>query len=556
MKILIADFDISSNVGGGQTFYRKVFEKYPDLQFTYLLQDEAPDYPRLANVKGIPYQQNFLLADFKNYLDASPPRWSYRSFVIASNIAASVAGQHFDLIEIPDYQQWGIFLRPALQKFQVSFDKLVLSLHGKISTTIRLDWFNQGQANISLDLEEKMQYQTVDLRYGISRSYLDEWYDLIPIAGQYFNPLHFIELPQPLPPEKREGPPDLIFVGRTEKRKGPDIFVELAWWLPRSLYRQARTIGAASLGEDGTTSDMLLQGVIQRRLPDIQQLPSLPRQQLFQEFAGRSLTLIPSRYDTLNLVALESLFAGCPTAIGDGAGVCHFLTETFPQIPFIKLDTQNPLANLPVLTELLTHYDDYRDRLAQALREIDTQTVDPTLPEIYHADPIFDIEVRSQLATWYEQLMAYWNRQFSASPTRAKGIRFLRRYVKPLLKGGYQQTQQRISHWLAQTPNRQLVRSPFLYSNYQSIFNQAEATANDIEDKLLKCWNLSELLNADRKGLRGKLMGGYRIDRARCWRQIARLEQLRGNDLIAATFWEATALGICPTFSKPCERRD
>lgn len=44
-----------------------------------------------------------------------------------------------------------------------------------------------------------MQFKTADIRYGISKSYLQEWRELVNVKSHYFNPLHFIDLPKPQP---------------------------------------------------------------------------------------------------------------------------------------------------------------------------------------------------------------------------------------------------------------------------------------------------------------------------------------------------------------------
>lgn len=254
MKVLITDFDLFAKVGGGQTFYRSLIRKNPDIDFYYLIDKEARVTERPDNAHGVPFQEKYFLADLNNFFDVNPPKWVYRSFIRASNIATSVAGMEFDLIDSPDYEQWAIFLRPALDYHRVKFAKIALSLHGKISTTLKLDWFNQGKENIPLELEEWKQYATVDLRYGISKSYIDEWQSLSRFSAHYYHPLHFFELPQPLEAIASGDRPDLNFVGRTEKRKGPDIFIDIAWWLNRNLYHEANIIGPHSFNDTGTIS--------------------------------------------------------------------------------------------------------------------------------------------------------------------------------------------------------------------------------------------------------------------------------------------------------------
>ena len=114
MKVLITDFDLFAKVGGGQTFYRSLILKNPHIDFYYLTEQEKKAVPRPNNAYPIPYQEKYFLTDLNNFVDVNPPKWVYRSFIRASNIAASVAGMQFDLIDSPDYEQWGIFLRPAL----------------------------------------------------------------------------------------------------------------------------------------------------------------------------------------------------------------------------------------------------------------------------------------------------------------------------------------------------------------------------------------------------------------------------------------------------------
>ena len=114
-----------------------------------------------------------------------------------------------------------------------------------ISKTLQLDWF-EGKENIPLSLQEKMQYQAVDIRYGISKSYLDEWKEVDNLKSYYYNPLHFMAVPEIKSGSNSESLPNLNFIGRTEKRKGPDIFVDLAWWIPREKYSNASIIGPHS----------------------------------------------------------------------------------------------------------------------------------------------------------------------------------------------------------------------------------------------------------------------------------------------------------------------
>ncbi|NES82026.1 MAG: glycosyltransferase family 2 protein, partial [Moorea sp. SIO2B7] len=71
---------------------------------------------------------------------------------------------------------------------------------------------------------------------------------------------------------------------------------------------------------------------------------------------------------------------------------------------------------------------------------------------------------------------------------------------------------------------------------YKGNFNASEQTEKDLANKVEQWWNLGETLNPEQKSWRDKLGSGYRIDRVRLWREIARVEELRQNDLVAATY--------------------
>ncbi|EAZ91305.1 glycosyltransferase [Crocosphaera chwakensis] len=546
MKVLIADFDLFSKVGGGQTFYRSIIKKNPQIQFYYIAQKEPLNTPRPKNATAIPYTEQFLITDFKNFFEVTPPKWVERAFVLASNIAVSAQNQQFDIIDVPDYEQWGIFLRPALKQYGIKFNRIALSMHGKISKTLRLDWFDWGKANIPLDLQEKMQYETADIRYGISKSYLDEWREEIEaLDSHYYNPLHFFDLPRPTQCLPSNQPATLNFIGRTEKRKGPDIFIDLAWWLPENSYSKAQIIGPHSYNYDNTkSSQAYLQEMIQHRQSNLTMCPPMKREELTELFASKSLTFLPSRYDTLNLVALESLFSGCPTAIGNGAGVCRFLEENFPNVPFITIDIDDIYASLPNIQKLLDNYEDYREELVNQLSKANLEVTDPKLEDIYNNSSVAHTETQEELAQWYTQLISYWEScQVGFSISKIPGVKAAKTQVKKQLKPTYKQLKNTLGQAKAQlkkpleeAKNAQTIKSFQLFEQYKNTFKASELNQKDLGAKVKQFWKLASAFGEEEQGLRDKLKNGYRIDRVRAWREIARLEELRGNELVAATY--------------------
>ena len=69
MKVLIADFDLFSKVGGGQTFYKSIIKKNPKIEFYYLIEKEPLNTSRPLNANVLEYQEKFLLTDFKNFFE-------------------------------------------------------------------------------------------------------------------------------------------------------------------------------------------------------------------------------------------------------------------------------------------------------------------------------------------------------------------------------------------------------------------------------------------------------------------------------------------------------
>ncbi len=536
MKVLIADFDLFSKVGGGQTFYRRLIETNPDIQFYYLIDTENFQNERPNNAHVFAYKQQYIKADLKRFTQELPLELINRPFLIASNIAASVYGKSFDIVDCPDYEQYGMFLLPALKFHQVDFAKIALSLHGKISRSLRLDWYVDKDDIKALDFQEKLQYKTVDIRYGISKDYLEEWQDIINIENYYLHPLHFLKLSQPkkiIPSNKN---PNLNYIGRKEKCKGSDIFVNLVSFIPRYLYSKATIIGPDSELKNGKTSEAYLQNMLDLRMSDISLMPAIDRQNIDKIFANKSITFLPSRADTLNLIALESLFSGCPTVIGNGAGVCRFLKDNFPQVPLIILDVNNIYDCLKEIIELLTDYDAYRQRLVASLAVNEIKIDELKLIDIYAKPANTELETRGKLANWYQQLIHHCqNKQYLG---KSIAINLLKSTIKPIYENNKLKLNELffLLKFSKKTYHSQLVKSVFYRQQLREIVNLAETTETQLNNKLQKLCNLSETISPETKKWSEKLHSGYLSDRVRIWREIARLEQIRGNDLIAATY--------------------
>lgn len=545
MKVLIAEFDLFHKIGGGQTFYRRLIETNPEIEFYYLIIEEVALRDRPKNVQVVPYQQQYLKSDLNGLSTNLPLEKLSRPFLIASNISYSLTGLSFDIIDYPDYQQYGIFLASALTFHQVKFEKIVISLHGIVSQSLHHDWkFDRTYIN-ALEFAENLQYQIANIRYGISKNYLEWWQKKGNFPNYYLHPLSFLNLTPnldniPLPKNdniRSNSKPSLNFIGRKEKGKGVDIFINLVSFLPKNLYREANIIGSNPDTLDGKTGEFYLQEMLALRFSTINILPPVTRYALQEKFNLNSITILPSRFDTLNLVALESLFAGCPTIISKNAGVCRFLEDNFPQIPFIKLDINNFYSSLPKIIELLSNYEDYRLNLQEKITLISPEfiTRELTLKEIYNQPSNFDREIREKTNLWYQELINYSQKKQYWGKLQL--IQITKKIVNPLVNQGKQE----ISKIKTQVNKRknivtnQLVKSVFFASAWKRVENLTENSAKEIDTKIQQLKNLSHPLKPDTENI-NKFKTGYYLNRLKIWQEIARLENIRGNQLLSATY--------------------
>lgn len=540
MKVFLAEFDLFKKIGGGQTFYRNLIKKNFPLEFYYLTREEENNNQRPKNAYIIPYSQRYIKSDLAKIKSNLPLEKITRPFLIASNIAYSIRHQKFDIIEYPDYEQYGLFLRDALNYHQVKYKKLILSLHGIVSQSLSHDWVIDNDYINALEFAENLQYQIADIRYGISRNYLETWQGKYSFPNYYYHPLNFIDLPVNNNQYQRNNnnQPILNFIGRKERNKGADIFINLVTFLEKNLYSQANIIGGDSETIDGKTGEYYLQKMLKLRQSKINLLPSLTTQQLKEKFAENSVTILPSRFDTLNLVALESLFSGCPTVISNQAGVCRFLTDNFPSLPFISIDIDNFPESLNRITQLLKEYNNYREHLIKELNNLsfNSDNLELSLIDIYNQENHYSKEAREKVSSYYQQLInhcekkQYWQKEtiVSLSKQIINPINHQKKVLVNQLKENIQTRKKTIY--------TQLVKSLFFSSEFNRINNLPETSAKDIDEKLTQLKNLSHPLNSTSIDKRKKWKTGYFINRVRIWKEIARLEKIRGNDLLSACY--------------------
>jgi D-inositol-3-phosphate glycosyltransferase len=123
---------------------------------------------------------------------------------------------------------------------------------------------------------------------------------------------------------RRPGPPRLLFVGRLQPLKGPDVAVrtlaEITDTLPDATLR---IVGGASGPAGGSTSPDALRALA-RELGIAHAVtiePAVDQDTLARHYREADVVLVPSRSETFGLVALEAQACGTPVVAADVPGL-------------------------------------------------------------------------------------------------------------------------------------------------------------------------------------------------------------------------------------------
>lgn len=370
MQILLIVFDLYKERGGGHTAYRRLIEQGPACQFHYFLRYEKQTTPRPSNTHPIP-----LRARRRVIAESAPPLPVFQRDALetANQLARSVRGRHFDIVDFPDFLNFGAALRTAFVHHEVTFGKMILAMHGTSSRSDEMRW-DRDAAPCTLSslrdhcLLEREQFDMADARYGFSERYIADWQLASLQTPTVIDPIHLLGNKQLRRPASISiSAPSVFCVGRSERLKGNDLFVELMRWLRPGSYLQAAHIGDEDTSHIGRSSSRILDEMATRRGLSIPHYPALTWRQLQALYQENTILILPVRQDTLNLVALEALFSGCPVAVSTRAGVCDYLDRHHPYIPYIKIDLDDIYSAVGPIQNMIDHYSDYRRRLHAAL---------------------------------------------------------------------------------------------------------------------------------------------------------------------------------------------
>jgi glycosyltransferase involved in cell wall biosynthesis len=415
MRVLLLSEDIYASVGGGQTFYQRLIENYPDIDFTCLAtkltKEVIPQNVTILNVRRA-YRISGANVDVRTNNLAE-------AFSRCLNIAYTLRGQTFDIVDYPDYSLVGLFIRPSFQMFGVVCSKFVLSMHGLISSSFKRSWFFTEKDQNSLAHLERMERQmleSADIRYGISESYIEEARQQFKCKFELLDVVQILDRPNVVEPTNQptnQLDPKIAFIGRLEKRKGIDLAIDMVANLPRELRRRLYIVGPDEVRDDQKASDIIKDYAAVRNV-EVELLGSLSQRQLKEFFSTATVVILPSRYDTFNLAAWETLAAGIPTLVGEAAGIVSFLRSRFPRVPFYTIQPERIGAATSALANAIKNYEKLRSELIAGLKESDLRAT-RNLKEIYLCESKFDERVRDELEAQFRELRSLFKVRNSIS---------------------------------------------------------------------------------------------------------------------------------------------
>lgn len=525
LKTLLVITDLYKNCGGGQTVYRRLIEASPEIDFFYFRSAESDGTGRPPNAFTLP-----LLRRRKLRPSSQPPfiPHAVEAYRDADQIALSAAGHSFDIVDVPDFVIFGGALKKAFEHRGVKVGRLMLAMHGNISITQEMNWGSASDRLHDIRDLEQWQFNASDGVYSISPRYIRSWQAIIRRDIHYIDPAHFVVGAAPTAPwqPSKSRRPSLYCIGRSERRKGNDLFVELVRWLDPASFDHAAHVGEQDFSV-AAGSAHILQNIARARGFDVEHQGPRDRKGLLELFAAPSIVVLPSRFDSFNLTALDTLFSGCPLAVSSAAGVCDYLDKMHPHLPYVKLDLGNFYSAVPMIRDTIEQYDERRDKLHAAIAQHPPFPTEPlNIAAVYESV----LAVPPREADWrFEPLQL----DYTASAT-LRG-RFTNRHAvvapAPAKESGLWQFLKGLRRFAIE------MALPY------ECLRDAKYSAATIDSLRLR----GRLGIVSRHGeqseqiLKEKLRAIYRyasnpLFRCNFWLDIARLERVRGNELMAVTY--------------------
>ena len=365
IRALICDLDVFSALGDGQVFYRRMVERHPDWTFLYPSRgrDLKGEVRARLPANAHPY-------GFDRFLE---PRELVGALMLVGHeenayakllcqIAVPLQGQFLDVVDVPSFFPVAHLIRPIFAAFGIGVGTISLRMSGSRSVSNRnADATGIPEAELPEDLERRC-LAGADVSYTISdfeSAENDRENDRTKSSAVI--DMHDVldRVPPPMAHPPGEGSPDLWFVGRLDPDDGPDLFIEIAARVPRSLYRNCYLCSPEYpwATSEPRWSETVLALARERGVP-AEYLGELSQEEMrSRAFGGRSVIVIPSRSDAFSHVAVEATMSGTPILLSNRAGAAAFLEAHHAAIAPLTIDPDDLAEAAAQLKRLLSGYE-------------------------------------------------------------------------------------------------------------------------------------------------------------------------------------------------------
>lgn len=291
----------------------------------------------------------------------------------AKRFRALHAARPFDVVEVPEYQGWGLGVAMA------SSTPLVVRLHTHTALVRRL---NDVATDLDTRLVTALEAATIKrgrlvlanseaLAGEVRKDFKlrDERVGVLPLGidTDRFQPdePHWLRAKLGLGADV----PIILYVGRLERRKGVETLIE-AFAKVREAHPEAALVMAGFSTDTGPNRQGLLE-VLRARVQElgasrnVHFMGHVPYELLPRYYSGCDLFVAPSLYEPFGMIYLEAMACGKPVVGCDAGGVPEIIQHGrngFLVPPGDAAALGNAMAEL-------TRYRSWRERIGQAARE-------------------------------------------------------------------------------------------------------------------------------------------------------------------------------------------
>ena len=261
------------------------------------------------------------------------PVWSYMA---AAKFAELDSSLRFDIVEAPDYRGEALHLAPRRET------ALVVWLHSPLIVAWNCQpGYVRTPADDAWHALEMAALQRADLLLAPSQLLLDTTAELL---GERMRPAELMPLlfdPQQFPVRRRErgdGPVRVLFYGRFEARKNP----ELAMYAAAAARACGQRVELTLLGQDtfNYRERVLASLQVELGLQDVSYLPHADIETLRAVLAGTDVAILASRFDNSPMTIFEALSSGVPVITSDRVGTASWIE---PADGLVALPIDDPL---------------------------------------------------------------------------------------------------------------------------------------------------------------------------------------------------------------------